>query len=282
MAPVLDLLFALIAGRLGLLLLPSGEAGTRSLFGVSDALAPALLLGLSVRALGEAVGAGAWSLVALAGLAGLRLALGPAALVPRYRRTEPVLPSGVLWIQHGLWLLVVGLAAAFDRPVMAVAALIAWLVGTGLERLGAPLPIRNVGAACGLMLAIGGTSQMDDWSGPLAFALAFGTGTLAAGWVRRADRRDLALASVTAAALPSPATGFVLLAAILAATRRPRLARDWVLGAVLVLGLRVVLGADLVGASVLTGAFGAAAGVAFIAIARVRDVRRALESPSQA
>lgn len=282
MAPVLSLLLALVAGRLGLLLLPSGEAGTRSPFGASDTLAPVLVLGLAVREFGAVLGVGDLALVALALLALLRLALGPAALVPRHERVEAPLPQTVRWTNAALWILALVFAVALELPGLAASVFVAWLFRAALERLAVALPLRSVGAACAFMLAVGATSQTRDAEQLIAFALAFGAGALATGWVRRADRRDLALACLAAAAVPSPVSGIVLLAGVFAATRRASLARSWVLVGLGLIGVRAVAGDDLVVAAPLPSALGAGAGLVLVAIARARDVRRGLDRTAAA
>lgn len=275
MAPVLHLLLALVAGHLGLVLLPSGDAGTRRAFGASDSLAPALLLGLAVHALGASIGRGDEALAALAALAVMRRALGPAALVPRHERLDAV-PQAVRLATPFVWTLGLAAALLLDRIELALMVFCAWLVAAGLERLGVARPLRDVGALCAFGVLIGTSGLVDDPGAVTAFALALGALALAAGWVRRADRRDLALATVACAALPSALCGLGALAAVVAATRRPRLALGWAAFGALVGAVRALATNSLVGEYWAACALGLGLGGAFLVLARLRDVRATL------
>jgi hypothetical protein len=137
--------------------------------------------------------------------------------VPRHPRVELPPP------RPAYFALGVLVYAAVARADFAWAVLGALLVEGGLERLAFAPRFRRAWALAALLVLLGTAHVLH---GP-APALAIGCAAHAAGWIRRADRRDLALSCTSAAALAaatSPAVGVLAVLALVVGTPRPRLA----------------------------------------------------------
>ncbi|QDU84217.1 hypothetical protein Pla163_13240 [Planctomycetes bacterium Pla163] len=231
---MIELFLALVAGRLGLGLLPAGEAGSRRLLDPVHALAPAAVLGIAVWRSGQIAGRaafgvddfGPWALLALAGLALVQRALGPAGLVPRHERHERPAPLGLRAASGVCWSALVAVAAAREDPYLAAVLVAAWLVELGCERVGVAATARRLVGLASLGAFVLWT-WLDDGPRPLVFtptlALSLGGWAFAAGWIRRADRRDLVLSCAAFATCGAPLAAVVALGVLAAATARPTL-----------------------------------------------------------
>lgn len=276
---------ALVAGGRGVLaLLPVGDAGLRRAFGGVETLAPSAVAGVAlVRIAGgsdglaplDATGSAVLALAVLAWLVGA--ALGPAGLVPRHPRLERALPRPVVALS-GLGasaLLVIG---AFASTNAALALLAAASFEGGLARLGAaPLARRAFALAlCGGLLW---SAALVPGLGLLAPTLALAAGAHGAGFVRRADRRDLWLAMLAATAAGFEAgvwLGALPLALVATCAPRPRLALVPTVVALVGLGLHTLFGdRDALDAGRLPDWCGALLGAALVVWARAAGRERA-------
>jgi len=233
-------------GRALLALLPVGDAGMRRPFDAVGSLAPSALAAVAAALLCGALSASdglapfatltTWVLGGALLVALAARALGPAGLVPRHPRVE-VPPPRPAYFAMGVLLYA---AVAHGEFVWAVLG--ALLLEGGLERLALAPRARRVWALAALLVLLGSAHLLNG----LAPALAIGCAAHAAGWIRRADRRDLALAGLCAAALAvatSPAVGALAALALIVCTPRPRLALVPV-SAALVATLALALASD--------------------------------------
>jgi hypothetical protein len=227
---------ALVAGGRALLaLLPVGDAGNRSPFGAVGSLAPAALAAIALAVLCGALSASdglapfasltTWVLAGALVVALAARALGPAGLVPRHPRVEAPLPRGVVLVSTACVLALL-VFAALERPTLVWGLLAALLVEGGLERFAVAPLVRRVAAFVALTSFVAWVAAGESVDGA-ALVLALGAAAHGAGWIRRADRRDLALACLTAVGLSvvvGPVVGGIAALSIAAAARRPRLA----------------------------------------------------------
>lgn len=246
-------------GRLALSYLPPGEPGLHGPGDLASTLAVSAVLGGVVLGLGYVplvalrLSAGAalgvvyaLPVLALVVAAGLRWLTLPGAMVPRHRPAAS--PPGTL--ERAL---LAGLALWFGYAFLTrafVAALVWLVIGVLVARalLQARRPLwgaLGIAAAIALLGNPGGGSQSDLFGLCDELGVAAGLSLGAAGlvsWVRRADRRALALSAI-GFALPllrcNDPLGPLGLAALLAASRRSqrRRAAPWVVGSALLFSL---------------------------------------------
>ncbi|MEZ5977838.1 MAG: hypothetical protein R3F34_06425 [Planctomycetota bacterium] len=235
-------------GRAVLELLPAGDAGQRRALDPISTLAPSALAGIAAgRIANEAFGAtglapfsapATAALVAVVGFVLLLARLGPAGLVPRHVRVEPPLARGLSILGWALWTALGAFFVVGGDVGFAHALLLVWLVEAGLERLRVAPNARRAASCTVAVVAIlaGGFDA--------ALVLTSAGPLFAIGWVRRADARDLALAAllaVGAATVAPPVVAALLLALVLATTRRPRLALPTVIAALVAIALLAFL-----------------------------------------
>jgi hypothetical protein len=284
---VIELLFlALVVGRLGLVLLPAGEAGSRRALDPIASLAPAWVLGIGVWRIGAVDGwwvvrsshAGLAALAGVAVLALVLMAFGPAGLVPRHERHEPPAPLALRAASALTWIVVAAIAVPTDAPYLLLALLGAWLVEAGCERVGVGATRRRfVGLAALAVLA--GWTMAELLPRPLlltpTLSLSLGGWAFAAGWIRRADRRDLVLACVAFAASGAPLGAALALGVLVVASARPRLVLVPVLVALAALSIEWFFqGAPVRPSDLVLPGAAALVGLPLVFLARRRDTSR--------
>lgn len=231
---MIELIFALVAGRLGLRLLPAGDAGSRRPLDPIGTLAPAWMLGIAVWRVasisgfnvGLYEGVGLWALGVLATLAIVLGAFGPGGLVPRHVQHARPAPLGLRAAGALGWVALAAVAVETEDAYLLLALLGAWLVEAGCGRVGVAAGVRRTAGLVALA-GLAWWTLADSGPRPLLFTptltLSLGGWAFAAGWIRRADRRDLVLACAAFAASGAPLGAVLALGVLVAASARPRL-----------------------------------------------------------